>query len=430
MSTADTSTESLNFAGEIVLRKIELLSSANFKLDIRDQILSIEVYEDIFSPFITMAVTLRESLDFINVLPIRGEEIITIELATPTFNKPNTRISGKFYVYKLADRELITDRNSVYTLYCVSYEALTDLNVKLSKANKGNIAEIAASLLGKDGLNTEKNINIEPTQNTTKYISNFWSPIKNLNYIAATAINKNDNPTYLFFENREGFNFVSLDLLYDLPVYQTFTDSSYVRDTLPDGKSIRNIQKEYQQIIEIKVRTNFDILKNINAGTYASRIYSYDMLRKKYYVKDYVAYDEFGEINHLNDFSINSDQLPTKPVNFIYNNVRHFSVFNGFNDVSNTETMQARASAIQLLKSNMIEIRVNGRTDYTVGQKVYIEVPKPAPINENDTADLNNATGMIDSMLSGNYLITAINNIINRENHTAILELCKDSSVE
>ena len=430
MSTADTSTESLNFAGEVVLRKIELLSSSGYKLDVRDQVLSIEVYEDIFSPFITMAITLRESLDFINALPIRGEEIITIELATPTFNKPNTVITGKFYVYKLADRELITDRNSIYTLYCVSYEALTDLNVKLSKAYKGNIAEIAASLLGKEGLNTEKNINIEPTQNTTMYISNFWSPIKNLNYAAATAINKNDNPTYLFFENRGGFNFVSLDLLYDLPVYQKFNDNSYVRDTLPDGTSIRNIEKEYQQIIEMKVRTNFDILKNINAGTYASRIYSYDLLRKKYYVKDYVAYDEFSNINHLNNFSINSDWLPVKPVNFIYNDVRHFSVFNGFNDVSNTEIMQARASAIQLLKSNMIEIKVNGRTDYTIGQKVYLEVPKPAPINENDTPTMDNATGLIDTAISGNYLITAINNIINRENHTAILELCKDSSVE
>jgi len=430
MSTADTSTESLNFAGEIVLRKIELLSSSEYKLDIRDQVLSIEVYEDIFSPFITMAITLRESLDFINALPIRGEEIITIELATPTFDKPNTVITGKFYVYKLADRELITDRNSVYTLYCVSYEALTDLNVKLSKAYKGNIAEIAASLLGKDGLNTEKNVNIEPTQNTTMYISNFWSPIKNLNYAAAAAVNKNDNPTYLFFENREGFNFVSLDLLYDLPVYQKFIDNNYVRDTLPDGTSIRNIEKEYQQIIEIKVRSNFDILKNINAGTYASRIYSYDLLRKKYYVKDYVAYDQFSKINHLNDFSINSDWLPVKPVNFIYNDVRHFSVFNGFNDVSNTEIMQTRASAIQLLKSNMIEIKVNGRTDYTIGQKVYVELTKPAPVNENDSATMDNVTGTVDTSLSGNYLITAINNIINRENHTAILELCKDSSVE
>jgi len=430
MSTADTSTESLNFAGEIVLRKIELLSSSEYKLDIRDQVLSIEVYEDIFSPFITMAITLRESLDFINALPIRGEEIITIELATPTFDKPNTVITGKFYVYKLADRELITDRNSVYTLYCVSYEALTDLNVKLSKAYKGNIAEIAASFLFNDGLNTEKNVNIEPTQNTTMYISNFWSPIKNLNYAAAAAVNKNDNPTYLFFENREGFNFVSLDLLYDLPVYQKFIDNNYVRDTLPDGTSIRNIEKEYQQIIEIKVRSNFDILKNINAGTYASRIYSYDLLRKKYYVKDYVAYDQFSKINHLNDFSINSDWLPVKPVNFIYNDVRHFSVFNGFNDVSNTEIMQTRASAIQLLKSNMIEIKVNGRTDYTIGQKVYVELTKPAPVNENDSATMDNVTGTVDTSLSGNYLITAINNIINRENHTAILELCKDSSVE
>lgn len=431
MSAYDASAESIKFAGEIVLRKMTLTSSEDYTLDIRDQVISVEVYEDMFAPFITMAVTLRESLDFINSLPLRGEEIIDVELSTPTFSGVTNTINGKFYIYKLSDRELLTERNSVYTLFCVSTEAMTDLNVKSSRSYKGNIGEIAAMILGKDGLNTTKNVNIEPTQNATCYVSNFWSPVRNMSTICNTAVNKNDSPTYVFFENKEGFNFVTLDLLYDQEVYQNFVKDDFVRAVNPNGtSSTRDIDREYQRIIEMRVPTNFDTIKNMNKGAYASRLYSYDLLRKKYFVKDYVAFDDFPSTNHVNNFSLYTSMMPTTPKNFIYNVVRHYSAFSGYNDTSNVDVMQARNSAINLLKSSMIEITVNGRTDYTVGMKVYIEVSRPAPMNNNDKPTLDLKTGTIDRTLSGNYLITAINNIINRDNHTCVIELCKDSFVE
>ena len=431
MSTYDTTSETIKFAGEITLRKIELTTPAGYKLDVRDQVVAVQVYEDIFSPFITMTITLRESLDFINALPLLGEEVVEVDLATPTFNTDVNTIRGKFYVYKLSDREMLGERNSVYTLYCVSFEALTDLNVKMSRSFKGNVAEIATTLLGKEGLNTKKKFNVEPTKNSTMYVSNFWSPAKNLNYVADTAINKNDSATYLFFENKEGFNFVSLDLLYGQEVYQKFVQNDYVRDTDKSGTgSTRNINKEYGKIVELKVRTNFDTIKNMNSGAYASRLYSYDMLRKKYYVKDYYAYKDFPDIEHLNNFSLYSDAMPATAMNFIYNDVRHTAAFSGFNDTSNTESKQSRVAAIQLLKSNVIEITVNGRTDYTVGLKVYVEIFKPAPVRDTDTPTMDNASGTIDTTLSANYLITAINNLITRDNHTCVLELSKDSFVE
>ena len=431
MSSYDPTPESIKFAGEITLRKIEFTTPSGYKLDVRDQVIAIQVYEDIFSPFITMTITLRESLDFINALPLLGEEVVDVDLGTPTFNTNLNSIQGKFYVYKLADREMLGERNSVYTLYCVSYEALTDLNVKISRAFKGNVAEIATSLFGKDGLNTKKKFNVEPSKNSTMYVSNFWSPIKNLNYIADTAINKNDSATYLFFENKEGFNFVTLDILYKQDPYQKFTQNDYVRDTDKSGTgSTRNINKEYEKIIELKVRTHFDTIKNMNSGAYASRLYSYDMLRKKYYVKDYYAYKDFPDTEHLNNFSLYSSAMPATPLNFIYNDVRHSSAFSGFNDTSNIETKQSRVSAIQLLKSNVVEITVNGRTDYTVGMKVYVEVFKPAPIRDTDTPTMDDESGTLDTTLSANYLITAINNLITRENHTCVLELSKDSFVE
>jgi hypothetical protein len=419
--------ESIRFAGDVTIRKVQIVTPSLNKVDVTNQIIGIEVYEDMFSPFISIAISLRESLDFINAMPLRGEEVVNIEIATPTFRGDLKVIKGTFYIYKLSDRQLLTDRNSAYTLHCISYEALTDLNMKQSRAYSGNIAEIVRSILGKDALNTSKKTNIETTKNSTKFISNYWSPIKNINYVACSALNKNDSPSFIFFENREGFNFVSLDTLYDQETYQKFISDDYARDTDKQGKTQRNVERDYQRILEVKINVSFDALKFTNNGAYASRVYAFDLVKKKYYAKDYNYLADFQDMNHLNKFSSYTESKPVSPVNLIYNEIRHYASHEGYPDTSNVAFQQKRNSMLQILRSNIIEITVFGRTDYTVGQKVYVEIPKPVVTTKEDQVNTNQKSGIIDSTYSGNYLVTAINHVINRDNHTCVMELSKDS---
>lgn len=422
-------TEAIRFAGDVAIRKLELISSSNAKIDITNQLIGIEMYEDIFSPFITMAISIRESLDFINAIPLRGEELIDVEISTPTFNDQYKIIKDRFYVYKLSDRQLLTDRNSAYTLHAISYEALIDLNMKQSKAYSGNISEIAKLFFKTDGFSTTKNVNIETAKNSTKYISNYWSPVKNLNFLTTSAINKNNSPSFLFYENRQGFNFVSLDTLYDQEVYQKFYNDNYVRDTDARGKAFRNIEREYQRVLEMKTDVTFDSLKHINRGTYASRLYSYDLVKKKYFAKDYVALTEFPILNHLNKYATYTEAKPVSPVNFIYNETRHYASHNGYADTSNVSFTQRRNHLVNSLRTSTIEITVYGRTDYTVGQKVYLQMPKPSSIHKEDSMDTNNKSGVIDGTYTGNYIVTAINHIINRNDHTCVMELSKESMI-
>lgn len=422
-------TESIRFAGDVNIRRLEIVSSTKYKVDVTNQLAGIEIYEDMFSPFTTLAVTIRESQDFINALPLRGEEILNLEISTPTFKKEDMFFKGSYYIYKISDRILITDRNSAYTLYCISYEALLDLNIKQSKAYRGNIGDIAKELMGAEGLDTKKKYNIEPTKNSTKYISNFWSPVKNLNFIATNAINVEGQSSYVFFENRYGFNFTSLDKLYQETIYQKFIKDNYTRD-VEGTTSIRNVERDYQRILDFKVRVPFDAMKFTLSGAYASRLYAYDILKKKYIAKDYDALANFKNSSHLNKASMYTDMKPVSPVNFIFNEMKHYSSHTGFADTSNVSIKQERNSKLKLLRSCVIEINVFGRTDYTVGQKVYVEVPKPTVLTEKDQPNTDNSTGFIDTAYSGNYLVTAINHVISRDKHTCVLELCKESMME
>ena len=413
-------TESVKFAGDIIIRRLDVVSSANYKVNMTNQVVGIEIYEDLFSPFISMAITIRESQDFINALPLRGEEIINLEISTPGFTKDELFFKGKYYVYKIGDRQLLTDRNAAYTLHCISYEALADLNMKQSKSFRGNIGDIAKEILGQDGLNTTKKYTIEPTKNAIKYVSNFWSPAKNLNFLASSAQNNEGHASYLFYENREGFNFRSLDTLYKQDVLQKFIKDNKTGDT--------NVNKDYQQILEMKVREPYDALKFTQNGAYASRMFAYDLVKKKYFSKDYDALSQFDKSPHLNKKALYTTSKPVTAAHMIFNEMRHYSAHNGFPDTSSVTTMQQRNSKLNLFRSAVIEIDVFGRTDYTVGKKVYVEVPKPAVIASKDLP--TGPDGFIDKTYSGNYIISAINHVISRDKHTCILELSKESKME
>lgn len=416
--------ESLKFAGEVNIRKVEILASNGAYIDVTKQTAQVNVYEDLFSPFISLSIVIRESQDFSSALPLRGEETMTIEIATPTMVKTQDIIKGKFFIYKMNDRHEINKKSMVYVLHAISIEALYDLNTKHSKAYRGRISDIARSIITTDGLQTDKSVNIEDSLNAVKYTSNFWSPVKNLNYLSSLARNANESPTYLFYENRYGFNFMSLESLYTSDVYQKFIKDDYSGDTTNRGQVTRNLTEDYKRILDFKIKTVFDLLDNIPNGTYNSRMFTYDLVKKKYTVTDYSSFDRYYDQKHLNLKALNSEYKPTSPFNALFNFYKHYGMYDGFVDTGITKSFQERNSLIQMLNSNKVEITVLGRTDYTVGQKVNLKIPRSSPLAEKDQDDET-----VDNTYTGNYLITAINHSITKEKHEATMELCKESYI-
>ena len=414
--------EAIKFAGDVTLRKVEIVGSNSFSINIAAQIVQINVYEDLFAPFITMSIVVKESVDFISALPLKGEEIINVEIATPSFNSQDRIIKGKFYIYKLSDRTELNKKSVVYVLHCISYEALMDMNIKSSKAYRGKPSDIAREVIAQ--FNTTKKSNIEDASNSVKYISNFWSPVKNLNYLSSLARNSNNSPSYVFFENRYGFNFLSLESLYDSDIAQSFVKDDYARDTDSRGRSFKNIEEDYKRILDIKIKNVYDSMETIPSGTYSSRMMTFDFLKKKYSVVDFNVLDKYFNQKHLNKIALLSDYKPASPTNAIYNQTKHYAMHDGYADTSISKNIQERSSLIQLLQSNVVEITVLGRTDYTVGQKVYLNIPKATPLSDRDSA-----SDAVDPTYTGNYIVTAMNHSIDREKHTITMELSKDSYI-
>jgi len=415
------SSQKLRFAGDVSIDKVQIITPTGFYQDITAQVLNIQFYEDIFAPFITGSIVVKESFDLINLFPFVGEEFLDLEVTTPTLK--DSSIKGKYYIYKLTDREHLGDKNVVYQIHFISVEAIADMNKKVSKTFSGKISDLVEQFV-KDkniGLESAKKIIIDPTNNNVKYISNYWSPIKNLNYLCGNAVNKNKTPNYVFFENRDGFYFISLENLYQNTVTSEFVYDKYTRDKLPDGRDIRNVNEDYKRILEINIPVAHDYMDRLRNGMLASRQFSYDITKKTYNVKNYNMLTRFKDQKHLNTYPINSDKVVFRSNSTIINFPKNYGNFTGYGDVTNAQSNQERISTLKMAESNKINITVPGRTDYTVGQKIAIVLYRVEPASKKDR-------DLTDKMFSGYYLIAAINHVIDREKHHCYMELIKESS--
>jgi hypothetical protein len=323
----------------------------------------------------------------------------------------------------MSDRDTLGDKGVVFQLHIISRESVIDLNKKISKPFSGKVSEIATQILNEPtvGLETDKNVIVEPTSNSTKYVSNFWSPVQNLNYLCSTALNRNKSPTYLFFENREGLNFISLDTMYTPEILQTFVNDKYARDNQRGGGgSIKNIDEDFKRIQQIRIPQTFDYMDRISSGMQASNLILYDFTKKQYSVKTFDMLKGYDENKHLNFYPVISNNQTRRADSTILRSFRYYANFSGYGDVTNNNSIQKRISLLKQAESFKVEIVVPGRWDYTVGKKVNLQLTRIEPLAKEDIDTK-------DKLYSGTYLIAAINHYVSKEKHECNIELIRES---
>ena len=413
--------ERLSRAGSIIIDKADIISTNGTGLSVIDQIVQIDLYEDIFSPFVSGSIEIYESQDLLNFFPLIGEEVLNLEFHTPSVSK-DFFSKYKFYIYKISEVANPGDRSLLYTLHFVSIESIVNINTKISKAFSGKVSDIAKKILtDKHGLNSSKSINVEYTKSSTKFVSNYWTPMKCIAYITGNAVNSNGSASYVFFENSKALNFVSLESLYSADVSHSFFQTNFIRDINANtGDSAKDPIKDFAKIKQLTIPVGFDYLDRCSGGMYGSRLITVDPVLKKYSSNTYTALGDFAKQKHLNANPVISRKAIARSDEALLYIPKHYGNFSGFTDVSNASTIQRRTSLLKQSEAFRINVTVFGRTDMTVGQKVYVEVPSKQPVARGDSKQL-------DNMSSGNFLIGAMHHKISRTKHEVDMELIKDS---
>lgn len=439
----DPSKESLVHAGDYKLEELTITSATTgITTDITEFMLEINLYEDLFSFCMSGNLIVADAANLISNLPILGNEYITVKMRTPTLeDSPENVISKRFQIYAIYDRILNDDRSQFYNISFMSIEGYEEQTTAISKSYSGTTEEVAKQIY-EDFLEFDRPLVIMDTPHTSrvKYTSNFWSPFKNMNYIAKRAKgNKLIGSDYLFFETNKAFYFSSIEALihtqrangifdeYALErngakMPRRITDLPYTGNRLPD---------DVTSIENLKMLTTINVMDGNNLGAFASTVDGYDFYTKK------VVNTEFDFVQDMNKFT------KTGPKNILPSNLKrnpkssklyysqNTGLYNDFGlsdeeDKPEGSTAQNiidriinRKSYLNSFENNKFEVVLPGRTDIQVGHLISILYPSAeAPSDDLST--------VLDPLLSGLYIVSAIHHKFNSDRHVMTAELIKN----
>ena len=289
-------------------------------VDVTNSCLFFDYFEDILSPCVTAIAQLINSSSLFNILPIRGGEKVTISVDT-AFGE---FVLDDLYVYKVSNLDA-QHSNEMFTLNLVSREGLTNETSRCQTIYRGNLQTTVTKIL-KDDLKTKKykSENIEGTSNDYSFIGNNRKPFHVLTWLGPKAVPANGQNSgtsgeeargtagFLFYENKDGFNFRSIDSLVSSTKIQT---NSADKENIPYYLFTQVIEKNQAKtnfnILNYNYEKNIDLMKSLRVGMYANKTYFYDLYSNTldlytYKVKDQVknklggaesiaVSDEFGD---------------------------------------------------------------------------------------------------------------------------------------
>ena len=421
----------VQFASDFRIDQIKLTSSKNVEVDLINLLVEINIYENIFSHAIYGSIVIKDTHNLFMNLPLLGQETLRLKISTPTLDTPESVIdwtSSPLAVYKIVDREEMSVGAKLYTLAFTSTELLESNRLRLSKTMVGSYSDMTRKVLETD-IKTNKKLFIEPSLEHRKIVIPNLQPYDFISRLCAQAVSEDQNPTYLFYENKLGIHFRSLRSLYNQEAALNYYDGDpdiYTRT------GIRPIGREYGRIRQYQILSNNDFLHHLKTGALGSKLVVHDILRK-----------EISEFNydHKENFS-SEDRLGTA---CLYNEFDQNFVGAKLN-VHPTASIDGH-DAIQMSGDEMpyqssrpekwLQKRHAQLFSLRSGFKINLEVLGHTAINCGDVVNLHlHAAGVpsadgekFDSFYTGRFLVANLRHLFNfaQRQHFLYLTLLRDS---
>lgn len=422
----------LSYAGEFVLETLDWMQRGNdvdttVALNIKQQYEQLTIYEDMFAPFMSGNLVLRDTHDLPQLFNKPGTDVLHIRISTPTILEEHV-IDGWFHIYKIDEREEVSDRSIMYMLHFVSIENMYDQSVRISRTFEGDASSIGKTII-EEYMKSDKKLLSDKTNNKIKYTSNFWTPARNMTYIAERSMSDVYSlPSFVFFENRDGFNIQDVisftDDITTNGVNYEWDSNDYVGDITPGRQAIKNLDLDYKSVSEVNYKQYFDFMKDASSGLIKTRVFAYDIVSRRF--TDKTSTIEDSDVPTLNNERFYKAPAREMAGEKYITGFSHHSVYNtaGSNG-SAINTAHQRNMIMRSLQQHKIEIVVFGRTDYTVGRTAKFSSNK---MRASDTTD-SSTDETVDNLISGFYIVSAVRHRFTRSNnmHECKVELIKDS---
>ena len=435
------------------------------KIDITDNVISIDVFESIKNSTLTGTITFGDVNSIVERLPVIGKEFVEFKLRTPVqyngeYGGEINAVKHKFFVYKISVLEQTTPRNQLVQLAFTSVELLKNNRIRVSQAFDGSYDKAVQQIFKSDNLlNSTKPLFLERTRLSQKVVVPNLRPIDAINMFAGRALSTMSNSaSFHFFETTQGFHFRSFDSMFrDLktgfgPSHVMFNYMLETSKTPNPAPTQSDAFNALQRVYDHKFENMQDTIRDSRTGMMASKLITYNAYDKTFATKEFNYAKDYHTLPHLEtdlggEFPAVYSIIPETPADFTEEKTNKEGRNNIYTDYTDGKTMlasstsnihntnsesgyhaentiQFRKHSLEILDKIKLTMTVPGNTHINAGQVVYVTVPSYA-LEVYEKSDLK----QYNRFLTGRYLITDLRHNIDftTQKHRTYLTLSKET---
>ena len=441
------------FPGDVIVQDVLLVTQYGEVIDIKPITIELNIYENLSEHYLQCDAVISDAVGLIDSLEgneregllggFNGGEVLVVRYTLPTDDAIES--VHIFAVYELADRNRIAEKQEVYTISAISFEAYQSSTRKISRAYGPNlISEMVRGLVDENLYNRnvkdlyrnyrevtqarlEKTNTYDATNGLQKLIIPNMSVDDAIDFLASEADNDKHVPMYVFYENARGFNFRDIGNLVLQDPVRTFT---YLPSNVgAEDADVDEKFKDYSKIISYSVLQQTNLLKNAKEGLFRSRVINLDILKKN---KREVVFEydkEVSKFNKLQPFRIAGSSEGNPQIWMMNSRTGHDQdpLFTSENPLPKriNQFVARRRSYRKHIYNNAMEVTVPGDNSMCIGDTVYLSIPVATDLQERD--------GKEDKYLSGKYLITRMRHkftLGKKQEFYSIIQCVKDTGIE
>ena len=422
---------------DFILESCLIVGSSGQPYEFKYMVVELNYYEDIYANAVTGNMLINDSSQFIEKLEFNGNEFLILKFDKPGLKEP---IEKTFRIFSVSDRQITNTTNENYILNFCSEELYLSENILVSKSYKNKkvsdiVKDISRNIL-KIAPKKFLDKNIEETSGTLNLIVPKMAPFEAINWLCCYALSNESQAkgaTFLFYENRDGFNFKSLVSLYKQDPYGTYTFETKNLNN-PDDARVKELGKDLHSAFSYQHIKNYNALESTNNGSFSNRLISVNPLRLTHTITDYDYLKEFNTTPRMNPMPLITNAVDRfgNPANVGYESVLKMTTTNTGNllnpyiksheadarDYNVEKIIPQRTAQLAQLDTNKIKLSIPGDPMIKIGNTIIFNLPSMSSAS-------NRA---LDEFYSGKYLVTAVRHKIDQENRfITILEISKES---
>jgi len=364
--------------------------------DLSKIIYSMMFTESIDETFISGIVNIVDSENYLDNFPIIGEE--TLEISIEDF-------FGEEYVWRMrvvatTDVKLDTvGTKQEYGLKVISSDFVNTDNQEIRRSFKGTPSNTAKKIFD-DYFVTDRELDIDESDGDQTFVIPCKTPFETMTFLARKSFSiEYPSSSYRFFETRNDYKFATFEGLIKRGKEKTLKEDRFI--TYIDPKLLGSDSlAAMRNMVSYRPIQRFNLVNEMRQGGMVSELTLLDLGQKTVEEKVYKHYEQ-NDIEETD--SRTRDYHTQKYIRDNFQKENSLARYIVYNDTTKPDQyydniLPKRISTEYYLGSISMQATMYGSLDLTVGDVVYVDLPKPEVARDDEE----------HNTLSGFYIVRKI----------------------